>query len=168
MSKVNWRKSAIKDVRPFFGTISLEDSMSLAELQISEDGTFSPETAFVIEPGDVAKLRLTARFNFNQAALSFDAVKRSDLVLAVTAVQPVAAVSAPEAAASPAALPAAPAPVAAVPAFLRASVVPSAATVAASSAAEPSVPAAVIAACNACQLASGRVAAPVSMPEASV
>lgn len=88
MSKVNWRKSAIKDVRPFFGTVSLEESMSLAELQINEDGPFSPEPAFVIEPGDVSKLRLTARLNFNQAALSFDVVKRGDLVLAVTAVQP--------------------------------------------------------------------------------
>jgi hypothetical protein len=88
MSKVIWHKSAIKDVRPFFGTVSLEDSMSLAELQINEDGPFSIGPAFVIEPGDVSKLRLTARLNFNQSALSFDVVKRGDLVIAVTAVQP--------------------------------------------------------------------------------
>lgn len=88
MSKVIWRKSAIKDVRPFFGVVSLEDSLSSAELQINEDGPFSPEPVFVIEPGDVSKLRLTVRLNFSQAALNFDAVKKGDLVLAVTAVQP--------------------------------------------------------------------------------
>ena len=88
MSKVIWHKSAIKDVRPFFGAVSLEDSMSLVELQINEDGPFSTGPAFVIEPGDVSKLRLTARLNFNQSALSFDVVKRGDLVIAVTAVQP--------------------------------------------------------------------------------
>lgn len=88
MSKLNWHKSAVKDVRPFFGTVSLEDSLSMAELQISEDGPFSAEPAFVVEPSDVSKLRLTARLNFNQSALNFDVVKKGDLVLAVTAAQP--------------------------------------------------------------------------------
>jgi hypothetical protein len=87
-SMLNWRKSAIKDVRPFFGTVSLEDALGSAELQVNEDGPFSPEPAYVIEPADMSKLRLTARLNFKQAAMSFDTVKRSDLVLAVTVVQP--------------------------------------------------------------------------------
>lgn len=88
MSKVIWKKSATKDVRPFFGTIALEESVLAAELQLNEDGPYSAETSFVIEPSDVSKLRLTIRLNFNQAVMNFDAVKKSDLVLAVTSVQP--------------------------------------------------------------------------------
>jgi hypothetical protein len=88
MSKVNWRKSATKDVRPFFGAVSLADSMLLAEIRIDEDGPFSVDTAFIIEPAEISKLRPTIRLNFDQTAMNFGSVDKSDLVLAVTAVQP--------------------------------------------------------------------------------
>lgn len=86
-SKVNWRKSAARDVRPFFGAASLESSMDAAEIRLFEDAQFSPDPAYVVELTDVEKLAISVRLNFNQK-LAFDTVKKSDLVLAITAVQP--------------------------------------------------------------------------------
>lgn len=86
-SKVNWHKSAARDVRPFFGAVSLESSMEAAEIQLFEDAKFSADPSFVVEPTDVEKLAISIRLNFNQK-LAFEAVKKGDLVLAVTAVQP--------------------------------------------------------------------------------
>jgi len=85
--KINWRKSAAKDVRPFFGAASLESSLDQVEIQLYEDGTFHDDTSLVIEPTDVHKLQPVVRLNFNPAALSFDGVKREHLILVVTAVQ---------------------------------------------------------------------------------
>ena len=87
MSKVNWHKSASKDVRPFFGAATLEDSVSLAEIRLYEDSDFSAEEAFVIEPQDAARLCIAIRANLSPAALSSEAIKKGDLMLAVTAVQ---------------------------------------------------------------------------------
>lgn len=86
-SKVNWHKSAVRDVRPFFAAVSLESSMDAAEIRLFENAQFSPELAFVVEPTDVEKLVISIRVNFNQE-LAFETVKKGDLVLAVTAVQP--------------------------------------------------------------------------------
>lgn len=87
MSKVNWRKSATKDVRPFFGAASLEDSVDMAEIRLYEDAEFSGETAFVIEPQDAEKLCIAIRPNLSPTALSSEAIKMGDLVLAITALQ---------------------------------------------------------------------------------
>lgn len=87
MSKVIWHKSASKDVRPFFGAATLEDSVSKSEIRLYEDGEFIADEAFVIEPQDAAKLCVVVRPNLSPAALSSEAIKKGDLVLAVTAVQ---------------------------------------------------------------------------------
>ena len=49
MSKVSWRKSASKDVRPFFGAATLENSVEGAAIKLYEDAEFSAETAFLID-----------------------------------------------------------------------------------------------------------------------
>lgn len=87
MNYVNWRKSAAKDVRPFFGTATLESSLESAEIRLFEDAPFSGETSFLIEPQDVEKLLVSVRPNLNGAALGSDSVEKGDLVLAITAAQ---------------------------------------------------------------------------------
>ena len=88
MSQVSWHKSATRDVRPFFGAATLENSLEPAEIQLYEDAPFSHETIFIVEPNDAEKLRVSVRPNLNAAALASDSIKRHDLLLAVTAVQP--------------------------------------------------------------------------------
>ena len=88
MNNVNWRKSAAKDVRPFFGTATLESSLASAEIRLFEGAQFSGETSFLIEPQDTEKLLVSVRPNLNGAALVSDSVKKGDLVLAITAAQP--------------------------------------------------------------------------------
>lgn len=88
MSKVSWRKSASKDVRPFFGAATLESSVELAEIKLFEDGEFTGETAISIEPADADRLALTVRPNLGEAARSSESIKKGDLVLAVTLLQP--------------------------------------------------------------------------------
>lgn len=88
MSKVNWHKSAAKDVRPFFGAASLEGSLEAAEIRIFEDSAFSHETSFIVEPQDAEKLCVTIKPNLNAAMLASDLIKKGDLLLAITAVQP--------------------------------------------------------------------------------
>ena len=44
MSTITWRKSATKDVRPFFGAATLASSVELAEIRLYEDGTFMLDT----------------------------------------------------------------------------------------------------------------------------
>ncbi len=84
MNNVNWRKSAAKDVRPFFGVATLESSLESAEIH----APFSGETSFLIEPQATEKLLISVRPNLNGAALVSDSVKKGDLVLAITAAQP--------------------------------------------------------------------------------
>ena len=84
--KVNWHKSAAKDVRPFFGTATLESSLESAQIRLYDDASFSTETAFIVEPQDAEKLCVSIRPNLN-AALASDSIKKSDLRLAVTAAQ---------------------------------------------------------------------------------
>lgn len=88
MSNVNWRKSAAKDVRPFFGAAALENCLDHSEIRLYEDAPYVGEVSFLVEPHDVEKLSISIRPNLNPSGLSFDAVKRSDLVLAITASQP--------------------------------------------------------------------------------
>lgn len=88
MSKVNWHKSAARDVRPFFGAATLENSLDAAEIKLFDDAQFSVETAFIVEPQHTEKLALTIRPNFNVAQIVDGSLKKGDLVLAVTVVQP--------------------------------------------------------------------------------
>lgn len=86
MSNITWRKSAIKDVRPFFGAATLENSVSLAEIRLYEDGAFMADTAHAVEPSDSQPLDIVVRPNLSLPAEM--PMAKGDLVLAVTAVQP--------------------------------------------------------------------------------
>ena len=88
MSKISWRKSASKDVRPFFGAATLASSVELAEIKLFDDGEFTGETAIAIEPADAHRLALVVRPNLGEAAWTADSIKKADLVLAVTLLQP--------------------------------------------------------------------------------
>lgn len=88
MSKVNWHKSAARDVRPFFGAATFENSLDGAEIKLFDDAQFSAESAFVVEQQHIEKLRLVVRPNFNAAQVNEGAVHKSDLVIALTVVQP--------------------------------------------------------------------------------
>lgn len=88
MSKVTWRKSASKDVRPFFGAATLESSVDLAEIKVLEDGQFTGDTAIVIEPADADRVSISVRPNLGPAAHASESIKKGDLVLAVTVLQP--------------------------------------------------------------------------------
>lgn len=88
MSKVNWHKSAVRDVRPFFGVATLEESLQGAEIKIFDDAQFSSEVAFIVEPQHTEKLRLTIRPNFKPILTGNSELKKADLVLALTVVQP--------------------------------------------------------------------------------
>ncbi len=86
-AKITWRKSAARDVRPFFGTVALEDSLQNTELRLFADGQFSADSAFLIESAAAERLAIGLRFNFDPN-INFGTAKKSDLILAVTAVQP--------------------------------------------------------------------------------
>jgi hypothetical protein len=85
-AKVTWRKSAARDVRPFFGVVSLANCLDKVELRLFTDGAFSEEATYLIEESARGRLTPTVRFNF-QPAIDYGTVKRNDLVLAITAVQ---------------------------------------------------------------------------------
>lgn len=88
MSKVTWRKSASKDVRPFFGAATLESCVDGAEIRLSDDGNYSGETNFLFEPADAANLSLSVKPNVDAASLVTETIKKGDLVLAVSVLQP--------------------------------------------------------------------------------
>jgi hypothetical protein len=86
VSNITWRKSATKDVRPFFGAATLESSVELAEIRLYEDGAFMADTAHAVEPSDSQPLDIVIRPNLALPAEM--PMAKGDLVLAVTAVQP--------------------------------------------------------------------------------
>lgn len=86
MSTIIWRKSATKDVRPFFGAATLESSVESAEIRLYEDGAFMTDTAHAVEPSDSQPLDIVIRPNLSLPAEM--PMAKGDLVLAVTAVQP--------------------------------------------------------------------------------
>jgi hypothetical protein len=86
MSNITWRKSATKDVRPFFGAATLESSVESAEIRLYEDGSFMTDTTHAVEPSDAQPLDIVIRPNL---ALPADMpMSQDDLVLVVIAVQP--------------------------------------------------------------------------------
>lgn len=86
-AKITWRKSAARDVRPFFGAVALANSLDKAELRLFSDGAFSAETAHLIEGSARERLAPAVKLNF-EAAIDYGTIKKNDLVLAITAVQP--------------------------------------------------------------------------------
>lgn len=86
MSNITWRKSATKDVRPFFGAATLESSVELAEIRLYEDGAFMADTAHAVEPSASQPLDIVIRPNL--ALPDEMPMAKGDLILAVTAVQP--------------------------------------------------------------------------------
>lgn len=85
--KITWRKSAARDVRPFFGAVALSNSLDQAELRLFPEGIFSAETAYLVEESARDRLSPTVRLNFD-GKVDYGTVEKKDLVLAVTAVQP--------------------------------------------------------------------------------
>jgi hypothetical protein len=85
--KITWRKSAARDVRPFFGAVSLANCLDKAEMRLFSDGAFSAETAFLIDATARERLSPTLRLNF-EPAVDYGTIKKNDLVLALTAAQP--------------------------------------------------------------------------------
>ena len=86
MSSITWRKSATKDVRPFFGTATLEKSVEHAEIRLYEDGPFMADTAHAVEPAEAQTLDIVVRPNL--VLPSEMPMAKGDLILAVTAAQP--------------------------------------------------------------------------------
>lgn len=88
MSNVVWRKSAAKDVRPFFGTVALENCLEGSEIRLFEDAPYVGDLAFLVEPHEIDKLAISIKHNLNPSSLAFESIKRADLILAITASQP--------------------------------------------------------------------------------
>ena len=88
MNKINWNKSAVRDVRPFFGTATLENCLEAAEIRLFDDVPFSADANFIIEAQHVQKLSLAIKPNIPLLAISSGALQINELVLAITAGQP--------------------------------------------------------------------------------
>ena len=88
MSSPKYHKSATKDVRPFFDTATLEESLASTQIRLYEDQPFTDATSFTIEPQDVSRLALVLRPSITESTLSSVAISSSKLEIAVTAVNP--------------------------------------------------------------------------------
>lgn len=88
MSKITWRKSASKDVRPFFGAAVLENSVDAAEIRLFEDSEYSGDSIYPVDPADASKLLVSVKPNLDPTTLATGSIKKSDLVLAVSVLQP--------------------------------------------------------------------------------
>lgn len=88
MSAVNWRKSATRDIRPFFGVATLEQAVSGAQLRLYEGAPFTEAAAFIIEEQEVAKLNIVLRPHLDEAAIAAGSIPKAKLVLAITALNP--------------------------------------------------------------------------------
>jgi hypothetical protein len=88
VSSSKYRKSATKDVRPFFEVAKLEECLHDAKIRLFEGQDFTAESAFTIEEQDVLRLSVAVRTNITEAVLASASIPRAKLVLAVTAVNP--------------------------------------------------------------------------------
>ena len=70
MSLAKYHKSATRDIRPFFGTASLEQALDTAQIRLFEDQPFTDASAFTIEEQDAARLSIALRPNLSEATLS--------------------------------------------------------------------------------------------------
>jgi hypothetical protein len=83
-----YRKSATKDVRPFFGTARLEQALDRATIRLFEDTPFVENTSFIVEEQDASRLAIAVRPSLSEEALAGGGIPRASLALAVTAVNP--------------------------------------------------------------------------------
>jgi hypothetical protein len=88
VSASKYRKSESRDVRPFFEAATLDECLRDTRIRLFEGHDFVPGTSFSIDEQDVPRLAPTLDLRVTEAALSSAPVSRSDLVLAVTAVNP--------------------------------------------------------------------------------
>lgn len=88
MSTSKYRKSATKDIRPFFGAAALEEALGGAQIRLYEDQPFTEATSFIVEEQEVPKLAIALRPNLSEATLAGGGINRNKLALAVTAVNP--------------------------------------------------------------------------------
>ena len=88
MSGAKYKKSATRDIRPFFGAASLEQALDAAQIRLFEDQPFTDATTFTVEEQDAAKLSIALRPNLTEALLASGAIARGKLVLAITAYNP--------------------------------------------------------------------------------
>ena len=83
-----WRKSATRDIRPFFGAANLEQAVDGAQIRLYEDQPFTDTTAFTVEEHEAPKLSVAVRPTLSEATLSNGAIARGKLMLAITAYNP--------------------------------------------------------------------------------
>lgn len=88
MSSPKYHKSATRDVRPFFETATLEESLAATHIRLYEDQPFTDASSFTIEAQDVSRLAIVLRPSVTEATLASASIPRSKLLLAVTAVNP--------------------------------------------------------------------------------
>lgn len=88
MSSSKYHKSATKDVRPFFETATLEESLAGTQIRLYEDQPFTEATSFTIEAQDENRLAIALRPSITEAMLATAPIARSKLAIAVTAVNP--------------------------------------------------------------------------------
>jgi hypothetical protein len=88
VSDVSYRKSATRDIRPFFGAAALEQALEGAQIRLYEDQPFTDGTTFIVEEQDAAKLSVAVRPNLSEEALSNGTIARGKLALAITAYNP--------------------------------------------------------------------------------
>lgn len=88
MNEVTWRKSAARDVRPFFGTADFDTALENAQISLEESGAFSSETSYVVDDVGAGRLAPTIRFNFDPNGFAYESLKKTDLLMVVTVTQP--------------------------------------------------------------------------------
>lgn len=88
MTNVNWRKSATREIRPFFAAATLEEALNGARIRLLDEAPFTDAAAFTVEAHDVQKLNITLRPNLQEATLANGLIPRSQLVLAITVLNP--------------------------------------------------------------------------------
>lgn len=88
MSSPKYHKSATRDVRPFFETATLEESLAATQIRLYEDQPFTDASSFTIEAQDVSRLAIVLRPSITEATLASASIVRSKLLLAVTAANP--------------------------------------------------------------------------------
>lgn len=88
MTAVTYKKSASREVRPFFGVASLEVALASAQISLYADGKFSDDSSFLVEERDIQRLNIVLRPNVSRAALQGSPIPRKKLLFVVMAVNP--------------------------------------------------------------------------------
>jgi hypothetical protein len=88
MTTATYRKSATKEIRPFFGLATLENALDHAQIRLFEDQPYTDANSFTVEEHDVRRLNITLRPNIDAKALISGSASAKKLLLAVTALNP--------------------------------------------------------------------------------